>query len=116
VVERNGKKFHLQSFYVHHLKTHREGFLSLVQSDTKTDSSLFLTSTIADCTTTLTDAFMEASREAIVALSCFTSCWVLRKLDSKVLKRESSSWLRVWAMMMGKLEMEQAGLEIFAKK
>jgi hypothetical protein len=59
---------------------------------------------------------MEASREAIVALSYCTSCWVLRKPDSKVLKRESSSWLRVWAMMMGELERERAGLEIFVEK
>jgi hypothetical protein len=57
-----------------------------------------------------------ASREAIVALSCCTSCWVLRKPDSKVLMRESSSWLRVWAMMMGELERERAGLENFAEK
>jgi hypothetical protein len=59
---------------------------------------------------------MEASREPIVALSYCTSCWVLRKPDSKVLMRESSSWLRVWTMMMGELERERVGLEIFADK
>jgi hypothetical protein len=68
---------------------------------------------------TLTDAvmeeFMEASREAIVEMSCCTSCWVLRKPDSKVLMRESSSWPRVWAMMIGGLEREQARLEILQK-
>jgi hypothetical protein len=59
---------------------------------------------------------MEASREAIVALSCYTSYWVLRKPDSKVLMRESSSWLWVRVMRMGELERERAGLEIFAEK
>jgi hypothetical protein len=33
-----------------------------------------------------------------LALSCFTSCWVSVRLDCKVLKRSSKSWLRVWAM------------------
>jgi hypothetical protein len=47
---------------------------------------------------------MDVSREAIVALSYFTSFWVSRKLDCKVLKRDSSSWLRVWAMRMGELK------------
>jgi hypothetical protein len=91
-----------------------------VQSDAKTDSSWVvsscLTSAIVDCTTTFTDAFMEASREAIVALSCCTSCWVSRKPDCKVLKRDSSSWLRVWAMRMGELKRERAGSEIFVEK
>jgi hypothetical protein len=36
--------------------------------------------------------------------------------DSKVLMQESSSWLQVWAMMMGELERERVGLEIFAEK
>jgi hypothetical protein len=36
---------------------------------------------------------------ATLALSYFTSCWVSVKLDCKVLKRASKSWLRVWAMM-----------------
>jgi hypothetical protein len=29
-----------------------------------------------------------------------TSCWVYVKLDCKVLKQASKSWLQVWAMMM----------------
>ena len=40
----------------------------------------------------------------------------LKKPDCKVLKRDSSSWLRVWAMMMGELKRERAGSEIFAEK
>jgi hypothetical protein len=61
-------------------------------------------------------ALMDASWEAIVALSFFTSCWVSRKPDCKVLKRDSSSWLGVWAMRMGELKKERAGSEIFAEK
>ena len=71
---------------------------------------------MATWTDAFMEAFMEASREARVALSCCTSCWVLRKPVYKVLIRESSSWPRVWAMMMGELERERAALEIFAEK
>jgi hypothetical protein len=39
-----------------------------------------------------------------LALSCFTSCWVLMRLYCKVLKRSSMSWLWVWAMRMGELK------------
>jgi hypothetical protein len=39
-----------------------------------------------------------------LALSCFTSCWVLVKLDCKVLKRASQSWLWVRAMMTRELK------------
>jgi hypothetical protein len=91
-----------------------------VQSDAKIDSSwvvsLCLTSAIVDCTTTFTEPFMDASWEAIVAMSCCTYCWVSSKLDCKVLKQDSSSWLRVWAMRMGELKREWAGSEIFAEK
>jgi hypothetical protein len=34
-----------------------------------------------------------------LALNCFTSCWVSMKLEDKVLKQASKSWLWVWAMM-----------------
>ena len=61
-------------------------------------------------------AFMDESMEAIVALSCFTSCWVLRKPDCKVLKRDSSSWLWVWAMRMGELKRGRWGQIFFPKK
>jgi hypothetical protein len=47
---------------------------------------------------------MDESMEAIVTLSCFTPFWVSRKPDCKVLKRFSRSWLRVWAMRMGKMK------------
>jgi hypothetical protein len=59
---------------------------------------------------------MDASREAIVALSCCTSCWVSRKPVCKVLKRDSSSWLWVWAMRMGELKRQWEGSKIFAEK
>ena len=39
-----------------------------------------------------------------LALSCFTSFWVSRKLDCKVLKWVSISWLWVWTMRMGELK------------
>jgi len=87
-----------------------------VQSATTIDSSSFLTSAIADCMATWTDEFMKASGEAIVALSCCTSYWVSSKLDCRVLKRDSSSWLLVWAMMTGELKRERAASEIFAEK
>jgi hypothetical protein len=47
---------------------------------------------------------MDELMEATVALNCFTSFWVSRKLDCKVLKQVSRSWLRVWAMRMGELK------------
>jgi hypothetical protein len=91
----------------------------LVQITAMTVSSSCRTSTMANCMATLTDAsmeaFMEASREARVALSCCTSCWVLRKPVSKVLRRDSFSWLRVWAMRMGELGREQAGQKFLSK-
>ena len=91
----------------------------MVQSDAKIDSSWVvnscLTFAIADYTTTFMDAFMEASWEEIVALSCCTSCWVLRKATSKVLRRDSCSWLWVWAMRMGELERERAGQKFLPK-
>jgi hypothetical protein len=49
-------------------------------------------------------ALINESMEATVALSCFTSFWVSRKLDCMVLKRASRSWLQVWAMRMGELK------------
>jgi hypothetical protein len=58
------------------------GILSLVQSDEKTDSNWVvrscLISSIEDC--------MVVLMAATLALSCFTSCWVLMRLDCKVLK------------------------------
>jgi hypothetical protein len=39
--------------------------------------------------------FMDVSMEATLELSCFTSFWVSRRLDFKVLKRASRSWLWV---------------------
>jgi hypothetical protein len=36
--------------------------------------------------------------ETILALRCFTSYWVSVRLDCKVLKHASKSWLWVWAM------------------
>ena len=47
---------------------------------------------------------MDESMEATIALSCFTSFWVLRKPDCKVLKLVFRSWLWVWAMRMGELK------------
>jgi hypothetical protein len=91
-----------------------------VQSDAKKNSnwvvSSYLTSAIADCTDALMVVLMDVSREAIVVMSCCTSFWVSRKLDCKVLKQDSSSWLRVWAMRMGELKRERAGSEFFAEK
>jgi hypothetical protein len=40
----------------------------------------------------------------ILALSYLTSCWVSMKLDCKVLKRASKSWLWVWVMMTRELK------------
>jgi hypothetical protein len=57
---------------------------------------------------------MNLSMEATVALSCFTYFWVSRKLDCKVLKRDSRSWLRVWAMRMGELKRGGRGQNFFA--
>jgi hypothetical protein len=56
---------------------------------------------------------MDVSQEAIVALNWFTSFWVSTKLDCKVLKRDSSSWLQVWVMRMGELKMGGQGKFIF---
>ena len=50
-----------------------------------------------------------------LALSYFTSCWVLMKLDCKMLKRASKSWLRVWAMRMGELKRSGRGQFVFPK-
>ena len=50
-----------------------------------------------------------------LALNCFTSCWVSMKLEDKVLKQASKSWLRVWAMRMDELKREWVGSEIFQK-
>jgi hypothetical protein len=58
---------------------------------------------------------MDVSMEATVALSCFTSFWVSRKPDCKVLKRASRSWLRVWAMRMGELKRGGRGQKFFPK-
>jgi hypothetical protein len=46
---------------------------------------------------------------ATLALICFTSCWVSMRLDCKVLKQDSKSWLWVWAMRMGELKMGGRG-------
>jgi hypothetical protein len=65
------------------------GIFSLVQSDAKIDSSwvvsFCLTSSIEDCMVVFMVVLMDKSMEAIVALSCFTSFWVSRKPDFKVL-------------------------------
>jgi hypothetical protein len=45
-----------------------------VQSDTMTYSSSFLTSAIADCTATWTDAFMEAFMEIILTKNDMDEC------------------------------------------
>jgi hypothetical protein len=58
---------------------------------------------------------MDVSMEAIVALSCFIYFWVSRKLDCKVLKRDSRSWLQVWAMRMGELKRGGRGKKIMLK-
>ena len=58
---------------------------------------------------------MDVSMEATLALSCFTSFWVSRRPDCKLLKRASRSWLRVWAMRMGELKRGWVGLEIFTE-
>jgi hypothetical protein len=55
--------------------------------------------------------FMDVSMEATLALSCFTSFWVSRRLDCKVLKRASRSWLWVWAMRKG-----AGGVKFFSEK
>ena len=61
-------------------------------------------------------ALMDELMEATVALSCFTSFWVSRKPDYKVLKRASRSWLQVWAMRMGELKRGGRGQNFFPKK
>ena len=50
-----------------------------------------------------------------LALSCFTSCWVLVRLDFKVLKRASKSWLQVWAMRTREMKRGGWGQNIFPK-
>jgi hypothetical protein len=60
-------------------------------------------------------ALMDESMEATIALSCFTSFWVSRKPDCKVLKRVSRSWLWVWAMRMGELKRGGWGQNFFQK-
>jgi hypothetical protein len=91
------------------------GIFSLVQSEAKTDSSWVvsscLTSSIKDCMV----VFMVVSMEATLALSYFTSFWVSRRPDCKVLKRASRSWLQVWAMRMGELKRGRRGQK-FVKK
>jgi len=59
---------------------------------------------------------MDESMEATIALSCFTSFWVSRKLDCKVLKQASRSWLWVWAMRMGALKRDEWGQFFFSEK
>jgi hypothetical protein len=84
------------------------GIFSLVQSDAKTDSSWVvsscLTSSIEDCIVVFMVLLIDESMQATVALSCFTSFWVSRKPDCKVLKQVSISWLWVWAIRMGELK------------
>jgi hypothetical protein len=53
--------------------------------------------------------------ETTLALSCFTTCWVSMRPDCKVLNRASNSWLRVWAMRMGKLKRGGWGKKFFRK-
>ena len=95
------------------------GIFSLVQSDAKIDSrwvvSSCLTSSIEDCMVVFMVVLMDESMEATVALSCFTYFWVSRKPDCKVLKRDSSSWLRVWVMRMGELKRGGWGQNFFLK-
>ena len=95
------------------------GIFILVQRDAKANSSWVvsscLTSSIKDCMVVFMVALMDESMEATVALSCFTSFWVLRKLDCKVLKQFSRSWLRVWAMRMGELKRGGRGQNFLLK-
>jgi hypothetical protein len=37
----------------------------------------------------------------ILALIFHNSFWVVERLDDKVLKRDSRSWLQVWSMVKG---------------
>jgi hypothetical protein len=46
------------------------------------------------------EEFMFLLMVEILALRCLTSCWVSVKLECKVLKQSSKSWLWVWAMMI----------------
>jgi hypothetical protein len=66
--------------------------------------SSYLTSSIKDCIVVFMVVLMVVSMEATLAMSCFTSFWVSRRPDYKVLKRASRFWLRVWAMRMGELK------------
>ena len=74
-----------------------------------------LTSSIKDYKDVFMVVLMDVSMEATIALICFTSFWVSGKLDCKVLKRDSSSWLRVWAMRMGELKRGGWGQFFFRK-
>ena len=58
---------------------------------------------------------MDESMEATIALSCFTSFWVSRREDCKVLKQASKSCLWVWAMRMGELKRGEWGQNFFLK-
>ena len=86
----NGRNFHLSFFGGASEKWSSVGIFSLVQSDAKTDSSSVvsscLTSSIEDCMVVFMVALMDELMEEIVALSCFTSFWVSRNPDCKVLK------------------------------
>jgi hypothetical protein len=90
-----------------------------VQSDAKEDSrwvfSSCLNSSFEDYMAIFMVVLMNVSIEATVALSCFIYFWVLRKLDCKVLKRDSSSWLWVWAMRMGELKRGGWGQQFLLK-
>jgi hypothetical protein len=59
---------------------------------------------------------MDVYMEATIALSYFTSFWLSRRPDCKVLKRASRSWLWVWAMRMGELKRGGQGQIFFRKK
>ena len=67
------------------------------------DSSWVVMSCLRSCLSFsiegMMEEFMFLLMVAILALMCLTSCWVFVKLECKVLKRASKSWLRVWAMM-----------------
>jgi hypothetical protein len=51
-----------------------------------------------------------------LALSCFTYFWVSMRPNFKVLKRDSKSWLRVWAMRIGELKRSGRGKKYFFRK
>jgi hypothetical protein len=76
---------------------------------------LFFTSSIKDCMVVFMVVLIHVSMEATMALSCFTSFWVSRKPDCKVLKRASRSWLCVWAIRIGELKRVRRGQKFFQK-